>query len=99
MSDIIREEGAAEAEINAVSADIQENERVVVFEEALEAILFAAGHPISYATLARVFEMTPSKVKEKVAKYLPFTTTPRYPEELFCLHTPTPVSFAPRNTT
>ena len=69
MSDIIREEGAAEAEIDAVAADIQENERVVVFEEALEAILFAAGHPISYATLARVFEMTPSRVKEKVAKY------------------------------
>jgi len=27
-------------------------ERAIVFEEALEAILFAAGHPISYATLA-----------------------------------------------
>jgi segregation and condensation protein B len=44
-------------------------ERVVIFEEALEAILFAAGHPISYATLARVFEMTPGKVKDKVFEY------------------------------
>ena len=46
-----------------------EEERVVVFEEALEAILFAAGHPISYSTLARVFEMTPAKVKDKVFEY------------------------------
>ena len=44
-------------------------ERVVVFEEGLEAILFAAGHPVSYATLARVFEMTPSKVKDKIFEY------------------------------
>ena len=44
-------------------------ERTVIFEEALEAILFAAGHPVSYATLARVFEMTPSKVKDKVFEY------------------------------
>ncbi len=44
-------------------------DREVVFEEALEAILFAAGHPISYATLARVFEMTPAKVKDRVFEY------------------------------
>ncbi len=25
-------------------------ERVIVFEEGLEAVLFAAGHPVSYAT-------------------------------------------------
>lgn len=43
--------------------------RPVIFEEALEAILFAAGHPISYATIARVFEMTPTEVKEKVMDY------------------------------
>jgi len=43
--------------------------REVVFEEALEAILFAAGHPVSYATLGRVFEMTPSKVKDRVFDY------------------------------
>ncbi len=44
-------------------------QRAVVFEEALEAILFAAGHPISFATLARVFEMTPGKVKDLVFEY------------------------------
>ena len=43
--------------------------REVIFEEALEAILFAAGHPITYATLGRVFEMTPAKVKDKVFEY------------------------------
>ena len=42
------------------------SEREIVFEEALEAILFAAGHPISYATLARVFELTPGQIKDKV---------------------------------
>ena len=43
--------------------------RNIVFEEALEAILFAAGHPISYATLARVFDMTPAKVRDRVLEY------------------------------
>ena len=60
------EEKITEEEAVALS---EEPERVVVFEEALEAILFAAGHPISYATLARVFEMTPAKVKDKVFEY------------------------------
>ena len=43
--------------------------RKVVLEEALEAILFAAGHEISYATLARVFDITPHKAKEYVMAY------------------------------
>lgn len=55
-------------EVNVIYENIEE-ERVVVFEEALEAILFAAGHPISYSTLARVFEMTPAKIKDKVYEY------------------------------
>ncbi len=46
-----------------------EPERAVIFEEAIEAILFAAGHPLSYATLARVFDTTPAKIKEKVIDY------------------------------
>ncbi len=49
--------------------ELKQDAREVVFEEALEAILFAAGHPISYATLARVFESTPSKIKEQVIDY------------------------------
>ena len=67
MSDIINE-AVAEA-VTPAAAEIVENERPVVFEEALEAILFAAGHPITYATLARVFESTPSRMKELVSKY------------------------------
>ena len=66
----------ASEEVIEKEASVIENEesdapsdRYVVFEEALEAILFAAGHPVTYATLARVFEMTPSKVKEKVYEY------------------------------
>lgn len=47
----------------------EEVARAVIFEEALEAVLFAAGHPVSYATLARVFDMTPSKVKDLVFNY------------------------------
>ena len=46
-----------------------ETERAIVTEEAIEAILFAAGHPISYATLARVFETTPSKIRDTVFDY------------------------------
>lgn len=48
---------------------LDEAPRNIVFEEALEAILFAAGHPITYATLARVFNMTPAKVRDKVLEY------------------------------
>ena len=51
------------------SAEEPKEVRPIVFEEAIEAILFAAGHPISYATLARVFESTPAKIKEQVMDY------------------------------
>ena len=54
---------------NPEAAEVEETPRVVVFEEGLEAVLFAAGHPVSYATLARVFDMTPSKVKDKIFEY------------------------------
>ncbi len=59
-------ETAAEADNNSIN---EEECRDVVFEEALEAILFAAGHPISYATLARVFDSTPGKIKDLVFEY------------------------------
>lgn len=65
MSEII--ENMNDNKVESIASS--ENTREVVFEEALEAILFAAGHPISYATLARVFESTPSQIKEKVIKY------------------------------
>ena len=63
-------ENINEASVEAEAIEVtEEHAREVVFEEALEAILFAAGHPISYATLARVFESTPSKIKEGVIGY------------------------------
>ena len=61
------ENTASEEQTEAIVEN--EPERVIVFEEAIEAILFAAGHPISYATLARVFDTTPAKIKEKVMDY------------------------------
>lgn len=59
--------------------------REIVFEEALEAILFAAGHPISYATLAKVFEMTPAKVKDKVFEYSVIYNNPTIPRGVILL--------------
>ena len=63
-------------------------ERAIVFEEALEAILFAAGHPISYATLARVFDMTPGKVKDKVFDYSLKYNSPEIPRGVILLTYP-----------
>ena len=44
-------------------------ERNIVFEEALEAILFAAGHPVNYASIGKVLGMTTVKVRDKVFEY------------------------------
>ena len=63
----------------------EEAPRVVVFEEALEAILFAAGHPITYATLARVFELTPAVVKDKVFDYAMKYNDPAIPRGVILL--------------
>ena len=63
----------------------EEAPRVVVFEEALEAILFAAGHPITYATLARVFELTPAVVKDKVFDYAMKYNDPTIPRGVILL--------------
>lgn len=63
----------------------EESGRVIIFEEALEAILFAAGHPIPYSTLAKVFEMTPTKVKEKVLEYSLSYNNPTIPRGVILL--------------
>lgn len=39
------------------------------FEEVLEAILFAAGHPVAYDKLAQIFEMAPTILKDRVEAY------------------------------
>ena len=70
MSEIINENEIATSEVTDGAAEGEQSPaRAVVLEEALEAILFAAGHPVSYATLARVFEMTPAKVRDAVYEY------------------------------
>ena len=49
--------------------EIEATEPEINFEEALEAILYAAGHPISYDKLASIFNLTPSGVRARVAEY------------------------------
>lgn len=39
------------------------------YEEAIEAILFAAGHPITYENLAKTFEIPVSELKQIVFEY------------------------------
>ena len=38
-------------------------------KEVLEAVLFAAGHPLTYEKLAQVFEVSPREAKGIVAEY------------------------------
>ncbi len=64
--------------------ELDEN-RVVIFEEAVEAVLFAAGHPVTYATLARVLEMTPALVKDKVFEYALKYNNPEMPRGVILL--------------
>ena len=66
---IEKETNQANEQENKAEAPEAAPDRPIVLEEAIEAILFAAGHPVSYATLARVFDMTPSKVKDKIFDY------------------------------
>ena len=81
------EKAVEEASEDTAPAEIKD-EHPIVFEEALEAILFAAGHPISYATLARVFEMTPGKVKDKVFEYSLKYNDPNIPRGVILLTFP-----------
>ena len=39
------------------------------FEEILESVLFAAGHPVEYTKLGELFDMAPSLVRERVFSY------------------------------
>ena len=49
--------------------NIEEPTREINIEEAIEAILFAAGHPVQYTSLARTFNMTPKEAKDAVFEY------------------------------
>ena len=72
-------------EVKIIESEETEAPREVVFEEALEAILFAAGHPIPYSTLSRIFEMTPSKVKDLVFEYSLKYNAPEIPRGVILL--------------
>lgn len=39
------------------------------YEEAIEAILFAAGHPVSYEALAKTFDLTAQIIRKTVKEY------------------------------
>ena len=39
------------------------------YEEAIEAILFAAGHPVSYEALAKTFDLTAPIIRKTVKEY------------------------------
>ncbi len=57
-----------ENELPEVPADemVSEAENI---DEAIEAILFAAGHPMTYEQLAKPFEMAPALMRERVFTY------------------------------
>ena len=71
MVEEIKEEvtNTEEKATESTALPVEEAPRYIDYEEAIEAILFAAGHPISYATLARVFEITPTEVRAIVDAY------------------------------
>ncbi len=59
-----------ENEMNTVLTDepvIERTEAEVL--RTVEAILFAAGHPVTYAKLAEVLSMTPATVRDRVTDY------------------------------
>lgn len=71
-NEVLEESTDTEAEVQDGAAEIRNTEEQlpeVPFDEALEAILFAAGHAVPYTTIARVLNLTPSKVKSKVYDY------------------------------
>lgn len=89
LDEIEKSDELTESQANSTPAEEEkDDDRVVVFEEALEAILFAAGHPISYATLARVFGITPSKVKDKVFEYSVKYNDPNIPRGVMLITYP-----------
>lgn len=48
---------------------MQNEINVTTSYEIIEAVLFAAGHPVTYEKLADILETTPSSAKELVEKY------------------------------
>lgn len=42
---------------------------VMQMKNTVEAVLFAAGHPVTYEKLSRLFELTPKQTKDFVSEY------------------------------
>ncbi len=42
---------------------------IIEMKKTVEAVLFAAGHPLSYEKLSRLFGLTPKKTKDFVVEY------------------------------
>ena len=53
----------------SVKAENQPLEEPKSYEEAIEAILFAAGHPVSYENLARTFDLRAPILRNMVKEY------------------------------
>lgn len=53
----------------APAAERPQADGPISYEEALEAILFAAGHPVSYEKLAQTFDISASQMREIARKY------------------------------
>lgn len=53
----------------APPADRPQADGPISYEEVLEAILFAAGHPVSYEKLAQTFDISASQLREIARKY------------------------------
>ena len=79
------------------SRDTEDNDGEINIEEALEAILFAAGHPVSYATLSRVFEITPGKAKDMVFEYSLKYNNPTIPRGVILLTYPDACQLCTKN--
>lgn len=54
-------------------------------DEAIEAVLFAAGHPLTYAQLAKPFEISPGLMKERVYMYAQQYNNSPYPRGVILL--------------
>ncbi len=77
----VEQEETLEAEEQKKPLDRAALEEPDSYEEAIEAILFAAGHPVSYETLAKTFELRGpilrNMVKEYAEKYNKSNRVPR----------------------
>ncbi len=56
----------AQAQMSEQNAGVEALEKI---DEIIEAILFAAGHPVTYTQLAKVFDISPSLARQHVEDY------------------------------